>query len=456
MSTPTKNRATWPDPMRPEAFHGIAGEFVRLVEPHTEADPVALLVAFLAAAGSAIGAGPHVEISGTCHPAKLWPVLVGDTSTGRKGTTMAPVKAVMEMADPSWKARHASHVASGEVIPWSVRDQTTAPGKNGQEDITDHGVDDKRLFVDEAEFASLLRVAKRDGSVLSPILRSAWDSDRLIHTAKQNPAKCMSGAHVVVLGHITPDELRHELRAVDVSNGFANRFLFVMSKRSKYLPRGGELPAAAMWALADRLAVFLDYARSRTSVTHAESFWDVYEPWYRQTQNAPPGVVGSVLGRSAPYVRRLSLLLALLDGVDVVTDQHARAALAIWDYCAASVFHLFGPMSGDRVRDVISTALGENPDGLTRTEVRDLFKRHQPTGAIGAALDALRDAGLAEMEMVSTNGRPIERWRATKATKATEGAYVALVAYVARELDDEWMRWAGAEAEIFMAEEEVG
>ena len=30
------------------ALHGLAGEVVRLIEPHTEADPVALLASFLA------------------------------------------------------------------------------------------------------------------------------------------------------------------------------------------------------------------------------------------------------------------------------------------------------------------------------------------------------------------------------------------------------------------------
>ena len=31
----------WPDPLQPEALIGLAGEFVRLVDPHTEADPAA-------------------------------------------------------------------------------------------------------------------------------------------------------------------------------------------------------------------------------------------------------------------------------------------------------------------------------------------------------------------------------------------------------------------------------
>jgi hypothetical protein len=37
------------------AFHGPAGEFVIRTEPHTEADPMALLVQFLVAFGVAAG-----------------------------------------------------------------------------------------------------------------------------------------------------------------------------------------------------------------------------------------------------------------------------------------------------------------------------------------------------------------------------------------------------------------
>ncbi len=34
--------ATWPEPLADEAFYGLAGDIVRTIEPHTEADPAAL------------------------------------------------------------------------------------------------------------------------------------------------------------------------------------------------------------------------------------------------------------------------------------------------------------------------------------------------------------------------------------------------------------------------------
>ena len=75
----------WPDPLAPEALHGPAGEFVRLVGPHTEADPVALLGQFLAGVGCCIGPVPRFVVGADVHTARLFAVLVGSTARGRRG-----------------------------------------------------------------------------------------------------------------------------------------------------------------------------------------------------------------------------------------------------------------------------------------------------------------------------------------------------------------------------------
>jgi hypothetical protein len=50
-----------------------------------------------------------------------------------------------------------------------------------------------------------------------------------------------SNAHVSVIGHITQADLDGLLDTTDVFNGFGNRFLWAMAKRSKALPFGGDL-----------------------------------------------------------------------------------------------------------------------------------------------------------------------------------------------------------------------
>jgi hypothetical protein len=63
----------------PAALHGLAGEFVRLVGPHTEADPVALLTQLLVMFGNATGRGPHARAEADTHHTNLFVTLVGVT-----------------------------------------------------------------------------------------------------------------------------------------------------------------------------------------------------------------------------------------------------------------------------------------------------------------------------------------------------------------------------------------
>ena len=51
--------SNWPEPMADYAFTGLAGEFVRLVTPESEADPHALLLALLVGFGAMVGRKPH-------------------------------------------------------------------------------------------------------------------------------------------------------------------------------------------------------------------------------------------------------------------------------------------------------------------------------------------------------------------------------------------------------------
>src|SRR5207249_5623360 len=100
------------------------------------------------------------------------------------------------------------------------------------------------------------------GNTLSATLREGWDSGNLSTLTKNEPITA-TGAHICIIGHITDDELRAELTATDSANGFANRFLFIAVKRSKYLPfaiehtNDGEIDACAI-----RLRGMAERARS--------------------------------------------------------------------------------------------------------------------------------------------------------------------------------------------------
>ena len=57
----------WPKPLAVEAFHGLAGDVVRTIEPHSEADVAALLIQFLAAFGVAAGRFAYFAVEADRH-----------------------------------------------------------------------------------------------------------------------------------------------------------------------------------------------------------------------------------------------------------------------------------------------------------------------------------------------------------------------------------------------------
>jgi hypothetical protein len=137
---------------------------------------------------------------------------------------------------------------------------------------------------------------------------------------------------------------------------------------------------------------------------------------YPELSEGEPGLLGAIIGRAEAQVIRLALGYALMEECALIDVSHLRAALAVWDYCEESVRYIFGDALGDRIADEILRALHANyPEGMTRTQIRDLFGRNRTTARIGVALSTLERHGKAKAKMVEheTGGRPTEIWIAT-------------------------------------------
>src|SRR2546422_10127387 len=91
----------WPRLDR-QALQGLAGEFVDVIDPYTEADPVAVLAHLLTAFGNVIGDEPHARVNHDRHPARLNPAIVGRTALARKGTAASIVRHAFAEVDPGW------------------------------------------------------------------------------------------------------------------------------------------------------------------------------------------------------------------------------------------------------------------------------------------------------------------------------------------------------------------
>jgi hypothetical protein len=389
----------WPSP--PAAvYQGMAGLVVETIAPHTEADPVAILVQLLVAAGAVVGRGAYVAVEATRHHPNEFVVLVGESAKARKGSSWDHVARLLNTIAPGFDTRCSTGLSSGEGLIWALRDP----------DGADAGAKDPRLLVVEPEFAQVLKSTGRDINTLSPVLRSAWDGRPLALLTRTAPARA-STPHLSVIGHITAAELSHHVAALEVANGLLNRFVFIACRRVRLLPEGGDPDPFAGTGIPQRLTAHLSQAahrgRMRLSFAARATWWDAY----RHLAEAQPGLVGGLLARAEAHVLRLGLLYALIDGAASIGLEHLGAALALWDYSADSVTTVFGQASGNPLAEQIHAALVAS-GGLTRTALRDLFNRNQPQAAIDEAINALARAGRAHSMRVATAGRPAQLWRA--------------------------------------------
>lgn len=399
----------WPT-LGADAYHGLVGSVVREIEPVSEADPVAILVTLLSAFGNAIGRNSYARVGPSRHYAKINAALVGETSKGRKGMSWGYVKAIMHAAEKYWtEERYANGLSSGEGLIYQVRDRVMGTDKEGNEVVKDAGAEDKRLFVVEEEFATVLKMATREGNILSAVLRACWDDARLATLTKNSPLKATE-SHVSIVGHVTKTELVRLLAEADAHNGFANRFLWVCVRRSKALPFGGDWDGLDVAPLVSELGEALRFAKGGGEVRWGNTAKPLWEERYEALSEGAPGLFGAVTSRAEAQTLRLAAVYALMDGSWFVEEEHLKAALAVWDYCEASARYVFGNATGDPVADRIEAELEAEAAGLSRTELMHLFKRNKSSEEIERSLSLLERHGRVQKRTESTGGRPAERW----------------------------------------------
>lgn len=410
--------STWPI-LHDAALHGLAGEVVRLIEPHTEADLVALLVSFLSEVGGMLNRAPHLTLDGSYHPLLFWPVVVGQSSKSRKGTAGKRIESLLRLADDGWtRGECKGTLSTGEGLAYAVRDpryelhQVKEKGRPTGETVqvcVDPGVEDKRLFLVQSEFGAVLKIMAREGNSLSGVLRDAWDGITLAPMTKANRVRA-TDAHIGITAHVTRDELLRNLTDTETVNGFGNRFVWFAVRRSKELPFPSAPSDNELSALAGRIGRALTLARTIGGLTLSASAREEWRKIYHDLSADRPGMAGALLGRAEAQVMRLSALYTVLDGANTIEPLHLRAALALWNHAEASTRMIFGDSLGDPVADAILKGIRVRGE-MTDSEISDLFKRHKTAAELERAKGVLIEAGLAHAVAIKTEGRDKIVWR---------------------------------------------
>ncbi len=402
----------------PEAFYGLAGDVVRVLEPHTEADPASILLQLLVAYGNAIERSAHFEVEDTKHYTNEFLVLVGDSSKSRKGTSWRRILKMFTKPDKQWmENRNYNGLSTGEGLIHTVRDALSKKELDKttglyRDVIVDHGVVDKRLMVVEEEFSRVLRVMRRDGNTLSPLIREAWDTGNLRVMTKVNP-EIATRAHVSLICHITDQELLRYMSETDYGNGFGNRFLWAFVERSNILPFGGQPNQTEYDQLIDRLGKAVMNGKNAQQTKFSPAAAELWSGIYRELSQGYAGLLGSMVSRAEAHTVRLSLIYALLDNSKEIRLEHLLAAVAVWNYCEDSARKIFGDALGEPIADKILSALRDATNrSLNRTQIHDLFSRHKTDEEIDRASLVLRNKGLIRVGTTKTGGRDMETWEA--------------------------------------------
>jgi len=407
----TVKTVPWPT-LSDTALHGTAGRIVKMVAPHTEADQAAILVQLLAVFGATLGSGPHIVAGNDRHQAVIHPLIVGRTNSGAKGTGLGVVEAIRKQNLAWFDEFTTSGLSSAEGLIEMVRDPSGEP----EDKDYDPGVTDKRLLVKETEYRSVLARCRREGNTLSPVLRQGWDGGTLRTLTRKHNKLTATDPHIVVIGHITPRELRSTLDDADLSGGTVNRMLICLSRRSRLHARLGNIPEDVLAKAGELFREAQKPAQHRGRVEFTDEFWSRWDTAYRElNRDRPDSWAADATARGVTQVLRLALLYALFDGADAISGAHLDAALALWAYAEHSARWVFSTHEQETHRQEAGALAAfirqAGPEGRTRTEIsRDYFKGNAKAADITAELTPLVHDGVLVEIRDETSGRPITRY----------------------------------------------
>ena len=385
----------------PAVYQGWLGETALKLTETSEADPVAVLATLMAFFGVMVGTGPYSQISDDRHPALLWPLIMGHTGVGRKGTSLGVAARLVKAAMPQFPGENVtSGLSSGEGLIAAVADEEDEPGGG------------KMRLVIETEYGVTMNRAGREGNTLSGVLRQAWEGDDLACLTRTSVHA--TAPHIGILAHITPGEFRIRASGADMAGGTYNRFLPIYSERSKEIPHGEGAPEELIANHGLFLRELVKKGRDVRKVPltdEARDYWaDVV---YGALSGAQPtdGALAQFTARATPYARRAAMLYALGDGAAAVDVAHLQSAYALICYSRATAAYVLGTGTGDARLDKVLAALdAAGAQGLTRSQVSDLFSRKLTKPQLDDLLTKVEAVPGVTRIQVKGAGRPTDVW----------------------------------------------
>lgn len=386
---------------------GTIGEWLQMVEPHTEASLASLGLGVLCGLGAYMGRQINLCQGNIRVTPNLFGVQVGPTGDARKGTADSLIYQLLTTIDPTFGNNISSGFGSGEMLVFKVSD----PQYN-KKDEQISGTKDQRLLIQESELSKHLRIADRQGNTLSEILRLAFDCERPLATSSRTRGEYRSTNHCISLfGGITPEELVEVFPALAATSGTGNRYLWAWSNPDKLLPSGGE--PINMDDIANRIRQNITTIRRDPVLRfteEAKAWWEeLPEGLYAKLRHLPvSSSLKPLITRAYVQVMRVALIYAASDGRPSVNPADLEAGLGWFTHSIHTVETILGGVVRDDTAAKILARLREARGRETpKTDLWNLFSRNITAAALDAGLEELSEAGLAHTWITtSSGGRP--------------------------------------------------
>jgi hypothetical protein len=394
MSETMSNRAPVADPVM---FTGPIGKMVDELDQYTEGSKVGVLTTLLAGVSAAIGTLPRVGTGTRKMPMSFWPVLVGPTGLGRKGTATGIAMKVIESG-------------LGDFAEHSVVYGCPATGLGFANELAERSVRGVALpcmFVEE-EMDAFVSNARKDTKV-GVYLRKAWDGANIAHRTSQTDLM-VRRPHVAIVGHIQPRNWGAISGSKDATGGTYNRFFPVWVVQSKKLPVFAQIdPSEVIERLGNRLRQIVNFASEVSDLAVPDDVAKVFESKHREICDAlttGSEELGQYTERAMAYMIRIAGLYALADKREVLKIQDFDAALALVQYMVETVTYTLpeAEVTGNDVPARIVAFIRESGDhGVTPSEVKRKFQR-TPAAEVKAIVGSYPQ--IQARRMRSEGGRP--------------------------------------------------
>lgn len=381
-----------------EMFVGPLGEMVNALDQYTEGSKVGVLTTLLAGFSAAIGNMPGVGTGKGHMPLSFWPVLVGPTGLGRKGTATGIAMKVIESGLANFHANNVTYGLPATGLGFATQLAEMAEGRPTAPPI---------LFIEE-EMDNFIANAKRDVKIGS-YLRKAWDGAKITHKTSQTNMEIVN-PHVAIVGHVQPKNWGAISGSKDATGGTYNRFFPVWVIRSKRLPVfGAKNPEKVIKDLGNKFRSMVNFAQEVNDLSVPDDVAEVFETKHREIcEGLTSGneELAQYTERAMAYMIRIAGLYALADKRVELTVEDFDAALALVQYMVETVLYTLPEAKADGsgvAAKILAFIREAGEEGRTSTEIARKFQRVK-AAEIRAIAEGSPNVKITKMR--SEGGRP--------------------------------------------------